>query len=92
MFVGLPDAGTLLVHAENLTCSVPPLCSGSSCCVEYLWDFVMIFNQYCYLHTNTRFPNQNISLAITAAGKDQMCVRGSIVNVSVFVVVISFQC
>lgn len=97
VFVGPPEPGTLLVHAENLTISVPRLWSGPLCCGEHLRAFVMVFNQYfiaIYTHTYTlslsrTFPRQSISLAVTASGRNQMYLKGSIVNVSIFVVVIS---
>lgn len=87
-FVCPPHPGTPLVHAEDFTCSVPHLCSGSLCCGEHFRAFVMVFNQYLLLFTHTHpFLHQSISLAVTASGRNQKNLRGSMVNVSIFVVI-----
>lgn len=78
---------------------LPHLCSGSSCCGEHLRAFAIGFHKYfiaiythalAHAHTlSLSFPHQSVSLAVTASGRNQMYLRGNIVNVSIFVVVIS---
>lgn len=88
VFVGTPDPGAFLVHAEYSICSVTHLRSGSLCCGEHLRAFARVFNQYfiaIYIHTHPHLPKyftwHNSILQKSNSSKRK--------HVSIFVAVIS---